>query len=79
MTDIREKAEALITHIENFNYNHCDGNGTVRLDDTFQYKAFIAALRPSRSEIADHLEGNIICNTDATRQYLDYAIEELRS
>ena len=69
MTDlIREKAEALLDYIAK------DWEDDVNLEFTVPYVELKAALRPSREEIADYLEGT----AERYGINLNYAIEELR-
>jgi len=72
MTDIREKAEALIKDLENI------GSKDGRVAHWDSFKSLKAALRPSREEIADSLEKIFGFLSDESHKYIDYAIEELR-
>ncbi len=82
LMDIKEKWQAFVKVMEEKNGRllvHGDKSTTnMRVCDLFEFKELEACFRPSREEIADHLESNISCYTDETRKYLDAAIEELR-
>ena len=76
---IREKAEALIKDVES--------GGIINVRAMKSYIELKAALRPSREEIANYLERELLlcsaeqrgdtCYKEDARM-LDYAIEELR-
>lgn len=55
-------------------------DGEFALKETVAYKELKAALRPSRGEIANYLENELVNHrkNDPDNEYLNYAIESLR-
>ena len=77
--EIREKAEAFIEQVE----SNTETNGIfISIANLDTYKELKASLRPSREEIADQLQHNLDnyagVSEELDREYINYAIEELR-
>lgn len=72
--DLRERAKALITEFDN------DNSGVYNMRVIRAIDDLKAALIPSRKEIADYLECEILekWNTEGADGMVKYAIEELR-
>ena len=75
--DIREKVKALIDLMDESE----NGTGVIVIKQGSVYQDLKAALRPSREDIADYLDGYIPFSANPTDEYIkmfNYAIEELR-
>lgn len=84
MSDLREKAEALLNFIDEEHRKQNNGAIILNINSSKEYKDLKAALRPSREEIADYLEDLNKAHTEGGNfskeesKYVQYCIEELR-